>query len=306
MSAPAASAAVAAAGAAASSVLPSVPRGVAFLRSWQHPAVPFEVRPYPYIEKGGTAASSAALGLNEHAVVKTLLFQEREDLPPIVLLQHGDASVDTKKLVKELQRTRGMHSGGAEGSPLRSAPDAAAAAPAAGGKKSKDRLTLCPAERAEQYSGYLFGGTSPFGLRDPSLRVFIESSLLSLPPCAETEYVPGRVTDTALPKEDAHLATYRAEVDEWRTAHGAASAAAPVEPPQALPPFAVISPAWVCINGGARGTLVALSVRSIAQVLQPIPISVAKPQTAAASPSPPPAAATPADAAASPSASPQP
>jgi hypothetical protein len=159
---------------------------------------------------------------------------------------------------------------------------------------------LCPADRAEKFSGYLFGGTSPFGLHDPSLRVFIEASLLSLQPTAQQQYVQGQVTETALPKEDAHLETYLKEVAEWNAANtasaGAASAAgaAASAPAAGLPEASKISPAWVCINGGERGTLVALSVRSIVQVLQPIPISVAKPHAAASpspSPSPPVAAA---------------
>lgn len=235
------------------------------------------MREYAYIPKGGTGASSAALGVSEHAVVKTLLFQEADDATPFVVLQHGDASVDTKKLVKELDRTRGRRSG-PEGSQLRSSGVPADA------KKCK-RAFMCAPEVAEQHTGYQVGGTSPFGLRDPTLRIFIESSLLSLPPGPMDAAAPvdaATESATARPADPANLEQHRAEVARWDGALMQPSAGVvnfdALDTSAALPATldTLVSPAWVCINGGARGTLVSLSVRSIVHILRPIVISVAK------------------------------
>ena len=233
------------------------------------------MREYAYIPKGGTGASSAALGVSEHAVVKTLLFQEADDATPFVVLQHGDASVDTKKLIKELERTRARHSG-LEGTPMRSV--------AADAKKSK-RAFMCAPEVAEQHTGYQVGGTSPFGLRDPTLRIFIESSLLSLLPGpldGAAAVDAGTESATARPADPANLEQHRAEVARWdgavmQPSFGVVNFEA-LDTAAALPATldTLVSPAWVCINGGARGTLVSLSVRSIVHILRPIVISVAK------------------------------
>lgn len=246
------------------------------------------VREYEYVEKGGAAASSAALNAPPHAVVKTLIFQETEDSVPFVVLQHGDASVDTKKLVRELARTRGRASG-AEGQGVDSAAAALAQA-ASEGRKEKSRAFMAPPELAQRYTGYQVGGTSPFGLRDPSLRVFIEQSLLDLEP-NHSQFSNGHTSITPSSAEHARVA--EEEAKRWDSAaphitlYGGPmewvkwdSRAASEEE------MAHVTPAWILINGGARGTLVALSVRDIVRLLRPIPIRTAIVKAAKASPSP--------------------
>lgn len=107
---------------------------------------------FPYEEKGGTRHSSAMLGVDEHAVIKTLVFED-EDKRPLVVLMHGDCTVSTKELARQL------------------------------GKK---RIEPCAPEVAERHTGYQVGGTSPFGLRKP-LPVHAESSIFDLP----TIYING-------------------------------------------------------------------------------------------------------------------
>lgn len=225
------------------------------------------VRDYAYVEKGGTGASSSALGVSEHAIIKTLLFQEADDVTPFIVLQHGDASVDTKKLVKELQRTRGRTSGSAgEGvDPLADTPPS-----------KKPRAFMTSPETAQKHTGYQVGGTSPFGVKDQTLRVFIEASLLTLAPQAAPETVqPTKPEDAQRRDEqvaawDSQIASAPLLVDFTQLDTRTAKASL----------LDLASPAWVLINGGARGTLVALSVRDIVRVLRPIVISVGK--TAAA------------------------
>ncbi len=101
---------------------------------------------YEYVEKGGTASTAAALGVDEHEVVKTLVFEDDAGRPFIVLM-HGDRSVSTKELARQL------------------------------GVK---RTAPCTPEKAERASGYRVGGTSPFGTRT-ALPVYIERSVLALP-----------------------------------------------------------------------------------------------------------------------------
>jgi prolyl-tRNA editing enzyme YbaK/EbsC (Cys-tRNA(Pro) deacylase) len=217
------------------------------------------VREYAYIEKGGTAASSAALGVSEHAVIKTLLFMEAEDATPFVVLQHGDASVDTKKLLKELARTRGMASG-VSGAGVDSTPSL-----------KPRRMYMTSPDTAEEHTGYKVGGTSPFGLRNGSLRVFMEASLLRL--------LPSPAPATVEPTHSEDAATRQTEVAAWD----------PQVSNEQLVDFNaldtrlaksstldLVSPAWVLINGGARGTLVGLSVRNIVKLLRPIVITAAK------------------------------
>jgi Cys-tRNA(Pro) deacylase len=108
--------------------------------------VAYTEHPYRYEEKGGTAVSSRELGVEEHAVVKTLLFED-ESGAPLVVLMHGDREVSTKALARQL------------------------------GRKT---VTICRPEVANRHSGYQVGGTSPFGTRKP-MPVFVERTILDLP-----------------------------------------------------------------------------------------------------------------------------
>jgi Cys-tRNA(Pro) deacylase len=94
-------------------------------------AVEFSEHPYAYEEHGGTAVSARALGVPEHDVVKTLVMQD-EATRPLIVLMHGDCKVSTKNLARAI------------------------------GCKS---VEPCKPEVAQRHSGYLVGGTSPFGIR---------------------------------------------------------------------------------------------------------------------------------------------
>jgi len=100
---------------------------------------------YDYVEHGGTAESSRALGVDEHHVVKTLVMQN-ERQQGLVVLMHGDCKVSTKNLARQI-----------------------------GTKK----VEPCPPETAQRFSGYLVGGTSPFGLRK-TMPIYVERSILEL------------------------------------------------------------------------------------------------------------------------------
>jgi Cys-tRNA(Pro) deacylase len=108
-------------------------------------AVVFTEHPYDYEEKGGTRVSSEKLGVDEHSVVKTLVMED-EDKRPLVVLMHGDRDVSTKNLARQI------------------------------GKK---RVEPCKPDVAERHSGYQVGGTSPFGLRKP-MPIFVEKTVLDL------------------------------------------------------------------------------------------------------------------------------
>jgi Cys-tRNA(Pro) deacylase len=108
--------------------------------------IAFTEHPYDYVEHGGTAESARQLGVDEHAVVKTLVMQD-EKAEPLIVLMHGDRQVSTKNLAREI------------------------------GVKS---VEPCKPEVAQRASGYLVGGTSPFGTRK-SMRVFVEAGVLELP-----------------------------------------------------------------------------------------------------------------------------
>ena len=101
---------------------------------------------YDYVEHGGTAVSSSSLGVPEHEVVKTLVM-ETDKGEPLVVLMHGDRKVSTKELAR-----------------------------VAGAK----RIFPCKPEVAQRHSGYLVGGTSPFGTRKP-MPVYLERTVLDLP-----------------------------------------------------------------------------------------------------------------------------
>jgi Cys-tRNA(Pro) deacylase len=108
--------------------------------------VVFTEHPYEYLEHGGALHSSAELGWDAYAVVKTLIMQD-QDAKPLVVLMHGNRKVSTKNLARQI------------------------------GAKS---VEPCAPEVANRHSGYLVGGTSPFGTRR-SMPVFIESTILELP-----------------------------------------------------------------------------------------------------------------------------
>jgi len=107
--------------------------------------ISFTEHPYRYEEHGGTRVSSRELGVPEHIVIKTLVMQDEEQRPLIVLM-HGDREVSTKALARAI------------------------------GVKT---VEPCRPEVAEKHTGYLVGGTSPFGTRK-SLPVYAERSLLTL------------------------------------------------------------------------------------------------------------------------------
>ena len=108
--------------------------------------VEFTEHPYDYVEHGGTAHSAASLGLPEHTVVKTLVMQD-QDAKPLIVLMHGDCKVSTKNLARQI------------------------------GAKS---VEPCKPEVANRHSGYLVGGTSPFGTRK-AMPVYVEAAILDLP-----------------------------------------------------------------------------------------------------------------------------
>ena len=118
----------------------------ALLRAQQ---VPFIEHPYDYLEHGGAQHSAAVLGLDPFTVVKTLVMQD-EHARPLLVLMHGNRTVSTKNLARQI------------------------------GVKS---VEPCKPEVANRHSGYLVGGTSPFGTRRP-MPVYIEETILTLPKIA--------------------------------------------------------------------------------------------------------------------------
>ena len=121
--------------------MPSTP-AIHFLR---YHGIAFTEHPYRYEDRGGTRVSARELGVDEHAVVKTIVMED-EDRRPLLVLMHGDREVSTKELARQA------------------------------GKKS---IAPCDPATAQRQTGYLVGGTSPFGTRR-SLPVYIERSILDL------------------------------------------------------------------------------------------------------------------------------
>jgi Cys-tRNA(Pro) deacylase len=107
--------------------------------------IAFSEHAYEYVEHGGTAVSSSALGIPEHQIVKTLVMQD-EGAKPLLVLMHGDRKVSTKNLARQI------------------------------GCK---RVEPCTPEVAQRHTGYQVGGTSPFGVRKP-IPVYVERSVLDL------------------------------------------------------------------------------------------------------------------------------
>jgi Cys-tRNA(Pro) deacylase len=116
------------------------------IRALRAAGVLFTEHLYRYEEHGGTRASARELGVDEHTVVKTLVMEDDERAPLIVLM-HGDLEVSTKQLARAI------------------------------GCK---HVEPCRPEVANRHSGYLIGGTSPFGTRKP-MRVYMERTIAELP-----------------------------------------------------------------------------------------------------------------------------
>lgn len=108
--------------------------------------VPYTEHLYEYVEHGGTGESAKQLGWDEHAVVKTLVMED-EAAKPLIVLMHGDRQVSLKNLARQI-----------------------------GAKK----VAPCKPEVANRHSGFLVGGTSPFGTRK-DMPVYVESTVLELP-----------------------------------------------------------------------------------------------------------------------------
>jgi Cys-tRNA(Pro) deacylase len=122
--------------------IPSTPA----TRLLREKGVPYTEHLYRYEERGGTRVSSRELGVEEHAVVKTLVMED-ENGAPLVVLMHGDREVSTKALARQLGRRT---------------------------------VQICKPEVATRHSGYQVGGTSPLGTRK-AMPVYVERSVLDLP-----------------------------------------------------------------------------------------------------------------------------
>jgi Cys-tRNA(Pro) deacylase len=122
--------------------VPETP-ATSFLR--QH-SVSFAEHLYDYVERGGTAESAKQLGVDEHSVVKTLVMQDQE-AKPLIILMHGDRQVSLKNFARQIRAKK---------------------------------VEPCKPEVAQRHTGYQVGGTSPFGMRKP-LPIYVERSILALP-----------------------------------------------------------------------------------------------------------------------------
>jgi len=109
-------------------------------------AVSFSLHPYSYEEKGGTTSASAALGIAEHSVIKTLVMEE-DSRSTFIVLMHGDKQVSAKALARQM---------------------------------AVKTVQPCTPQKAEKMTGYAVGGISPFGTR-LSLPVYMEASIADLP-----------------------------------------------------------------------------------------------------------------------------
>jgi len=116
------------------------------IRLLRQQQIPFVGHCYPYQDHGGTAICAQELQVDEHAVIKTLIM-ENEQQHPLVVLMHGDLQVSTKKLA----RTLGVK-----------------------------QVVPCTPDTALKHTGYLVGGTSPLGTRK-KLPIYMEKSILKLP-----------------------------------------------------------------------------------------------------------------------------
>jgi Cys-tRNA(Pro) deacylase len=101
---------------------------------------------YDYVDHGGTSESAKQLGVDEHAVVKTLVMED-EHAKPLIILMHGDRQVSTKELARQIK---------------------------------VKKVQPCKPEVAQRHSGYMVGGTSPFGTKK-AMPVYVEATVLALP-----------------------------------------------------------------------------------------------------------------------------
>jgi Cys-tRNA(Pro) deacylase len=108
--------------------------------------VPFEPHLYTWEARGGTRASAQHLGVDEHTVIKTLIFED-EKKQPFFILMHGDKEVSAKNLARAL---------------------------------AKKSVSPCTPDVADRHSGYQVGGTSPFGLKR-AMPIYVEQTILDLP-----------------------------------------------------------------------------------------------------------------------------
>lgn len=115
------------------------------IRALRDKAIPFTPQVYPYLDRGGTHHAAECLGVSEHAMVKTLVM-ETDTHVPLIVLMHGDREVSTKTLARLI------------------------------GVKT---ISPCTPETAQRHTGYMVGGTSPFGTRK-ALPVYVEETLLAL------------------------------------------------------------------------------------------------------------------------------
>lgn len=116
------------------------------VRALKQSGIPFTLHTYKYQEHGGTGEAARALGVEEHTVVKTLVFED-ELREPLLVLMHGDKTVSTKSLSRAL------------------------------GLKT---ARACDPKVAARHTGYVVGGISPFGTKK-RLKVYVEQSILDLP-----------------------------------------------------------------------------------------------------------------------------
>lgn len=115
------------------------------IRTLKDHGVEFILRTYKYEERGGTPVAARELGVDEHRVIKTLVMED-EAKRPFLVLMHGDREVSTKGLARHLE---------------------------------VKTVRSCDPDTAHKHTGYLVGGTSPFGTRKP-LKTYVEASILEL------------------------------------------------------------------------------------------------------------------------------
>ncbi len=119
-----------------------ITQAIRFLRQKK---IDFEPHLFEYVEKGGTKHSAEVLGVDEHSVIKTLVFKTNEK-KPLIVLQHGDREVSEKNLARFL---------------------------------NVKSVSPASSEKANNLTGYLFGGTSPFGLKT-QMPIYVEKSIFEL------------------------------------------------------------------------------------------------------------------------------